>query len=259
MKLKKILSLSILVFVLTIFSNVKAETFTADKEWSKMKPGDVIYFDNSSTKWSKVYIYIWEKQGNTDKDKYKEWDKADEMQKVEGTDNIYSFTVPDDMTPDKYNMLIFKNGNNGDQNQTIDLGFIEEGFAYKINSDNTGKRVGYWYLYDTSDITKRLESAKKYQADKQYYTSESYGDLDNYIQDVVDKLNKEILLEEQKQDNGNGTGKYYIDIDVTLANIDNVVDGLKTDKSILENKVKEIEEKLEQDKDKYTDESIKEC
>lgn len=40
------------------------------------------------------------------------------------------------MTPDKYNMIIFKNGNNGDQNQTIDLGFIEEGFAYKINGDS---------------------------------------------------------------------------------------------------------------------------
>ena len=261
MKFSKMLSLLTLVFVFTIFSNVKAETFKADKKWSAMKAGDVIYFDNSGTNWDKVYIHIWHKKDdNNDSDSnkdYKSWDEKTEMTKVEGTDNIYSFTVTSDMTDSKYNMVIFRNGQNGEQYQTIDLGFIEEGFAYKIDSTSGSKKIGYWYLYDKSDITKHLEDIQKYQEDKEYYSSESYGDLDKSIQEAVDKLKEEIRLNEEKN-NDVGTGKYYIEIDEILAKMDELVKNLKTDKGILEDKIKEIEEKLEQDKDKYTDESIEE-
>lgn len=179
------------------------------------------------------------------------------MTKVAGTDNLYSYTVPSDVDSDKYNMLIFNCNKSGDQNQTIDLGFIEKGFVYKVDSFKGSKRIGYWYLYDKSSIASHFENVKKYQADKQYYTTTSYGDLDNLITKAATELEDEIRLEEEKNANGNQTGKYYIQIDFTMDEIDTIVNNLVVNKDILEQKINDIEGKKDEFNSKYTPSSMK--
>lgn len=107
-----------------------------DKPVKAMKPGDVIYFDNSTYNWANVYIYIWDDTISPIHE-YKSWSKADEMTKI-GDTNIYQFTVPDNDEFKNYSFknLIFKNGNSGNLNQTLDIGFVETGFAYILNERN---------------------------------------------------------------------------------------------------------------------------
>lgn len=247
--LKILLILALLIAIINIPTVIKAE-YTADKEWSTIKPGDVIYFDMEGLDWDTVNIYIWENGTNN---YYKPW-VGETMDKVEGTNNIYSFTAPADMESNKYNMVIFNNGNG---NQTIDLGFIEAGFVYKVNGEENGKKTGYWYLYDKSSIVSHLENIKKYQADKQYYTEDSYGNLDELITKAVTELNEEIRLEMERDDNGIHTGMYYIQIDYTIDEIETVINNLIVDKTILQEKVSSEEESMEKYTKTYTPDSLK--
>lgn len=237
--LKILLVMAVLIAAINIPTFTKAE-YHADKQLQAVKPGDVIYFDSTGlSDWDNVYIYLW--KGNSS-EYISAWPGI-EMSKVAGTDNLYSYTVPSDVDSDKYNMLIFNCNKSGDQNQTIDLGFIEKGFVYKVDSFKGSKRIGYWYLYDKSSIASHFENVKKYQADKQYYTTTSYGDLDNLITKAATELEDEIRLEEEKNANGNQTGKYYIQIDFTMDEIDTIVNNLVVNKDILEQKINDIEGK----------------
>ena len=211
-----VMSTVMILFIMPII--VQAE-YSPDKKMANMKSGDVIYFDNTGTDWDNIYIYIWQKSTG---DYYKEWRTADELEKVEGTENLYQFVVTDEMD-DKYNMLIFKNGQSGDENQTINLGYIEEGFAYKLE-EGSGKRVGYWYLYDKRTILAQIEEAKEYQEDKEYYTSESYSNLDDLINQATAESEEEMKLLAEQDNNENNTGKYYIQIDFTLNRIKEIID-----------------------------------
>ena len=250
---KKLLVMAVLVAIINIPTFTKAE-YHADKQLQAVKPGDVIYFDSTGlSDWDNVYIYLW--KGNSS-EYISAWPGI-EMTKVAGTDNLYSYTVPSDVDSDKYNMLIFNCNKSGNQNQTIDLGFIEEGFVYKVDSFKVSKRIGYWYLYDKSSIASHFENVKKYQADKQYYTATSYGDLDNLITKAATELQDEIRLEEEKSANGNQTGKYYIQIDFTMDEIDTIVNNLVVNKDILEQKINDIEGKKDEFNSKYTPSSMK--
>ena len=250
---KKLLVMAVLVAIINIPTFTKAE-YHADKQLQAVKPGDVIYFDSTGlSDWDNVYIYLW--KGNSS-EYISAWPGI-EMSKVAGTDNLYSYTVPSDVDSDKYNMLIFNCNKSGDQNQTIDLGFIEKGFVYKVDSFKGSKRIGYWYLYDKSSIASHFENVKKYQADKQYYTTTSYGDLDNLITKAATELEDEIRLEEEKNANGNQTGKYYIQIDFTMDEIDTIVNNLVVNKDILEQKINDIEGKKDEFNSKYTPSSMK--
>lgn len=250
---KRLLVIVVLVAIINIPTFTKAE-YHADKQLQAVKPGDVIYFDSTGlSDWDNVYIYLW--KGNSS-EYINAWPGI-EMTKVAGTDNLYSYTVPSDVDSDKYNMLIFNCNKPGNQYQTIDLGFIEEGFVYKIDSFKGSKRIGYWYLYDKSSIASHFENVKKYQADKQYYTTTSYGDLDNLITKAATELEDEIHLEEEKNANGNQTGKYYIQIDFTMDEIDTIVNNLVVNKDILEQKINDIEGKKDEFNSKYTPSSMK--
>ena len=262
MKSSKILSLLTIMFALTIFSymgNVKAYT-SKDMQVRDLKKGDVIYFDNSQTNWDHVYIYIWDDESSNN-NWYKPWDDATEMTKVEGTENIYEFKVPDDMEENKYENVIFKNGQKNNENQTIDLGFVESGYAYTIDNDiktNDGKKMGYWYLYEKDTILSYLEDVEAYVKDKEYYTTESYGNLDELILEAATKAGVEIRLESRKDNDGHDNGHYYIEIDDKIKKIDEAIEKLDVDESLLEERIKDIEEQLDKNKDKYTDESLKE-
>lgn len=253
MKIKKVLMTILIIGLFIAMVNIPMSTeaaYNADKTMSTIKSGDVIYFDTTGLDdWDNIQIYLWQDGGSY----YKSWDNADTMVKVK--DNIYSFTAPSDMEADKYNMVIFKNGKSGNENQTIDLGFIEAGFVYKVDNWQDGKRLGYWYLYDNSSIISYLEDVKKYQEDKEYYTEASYGNLDELIVQAATEI-EEIRLEAEMDSNGNYTGKYYIQIDYTMGEIDDIVSNLVVDTEILQKNVNLEESNMDEYEQKYTPNSI---
>lgn len=239
--------ISMVMCLLYIPSSVSAG-YEADKEWSVIKHGDVIYLDTTGLDWDEVYIHIWQDGGAV----YKDWSNDDEMTKVD--DNIYMFVLPDS-ADEIYNMIIFKNGMNGTGlNQTISLGYIEGKFAYKITDISNGKRFGYWYLYDKSDLESRLEDILKYQNDKDYYTTSSYGNLDDLIQDVKDILEEEIKLEST----GGNPEMYYIQVDYTFGQIDDIIDSLVVDTTLLEEKITLEESNMSDYEGIYTPSSLEE-
>ena len=244
--MKKIILSLIMIFVALFTINVKAE-YVADKSHSILKRGDIIYFDTTGLDWQHVFIHIWEKNGDT----YKAWSSNDEMTKVEGTDNIYMFTVPNDID-EKYNMIIFHSENGGSQNQTISLGYIEEKFAYKVTDYSDGKRVGYWYLYDKSDLQTRLTNLKVYQTDKDYYTTSSYSNLDELITNIEQALVGDIDLEQDTND----PSKFYVQVDYTFGEADDIVNALVVNTSLLSNLITEEESNYEDYEKEYTKESL---
>ena len=236
----------VFIFLMILFciSNVSA-TYEPDKVHSVLKGGDVIYFDSTNLDWDKVFIHIWEKDGTV----YKDWAVNDEMTKV--TDNIYMFTVPDDIE-EKYNMIIFHNEYGGNNNQTIDLGFIEEKYGYITTGYYDEKRVGYWYLYDKSDLLEKLNDLKKYQEDKNYYTVTSYSNLDQLIGDIESNLEGEISL----QEDSSHPGRFYIQVDYTFADADDIVNGLEVNTSLLSDLINEEEAKYVDYEKVYTKNSL---
>ena len=226
-----LLIISIIMSCINITPIVIAETYeqyVADKQVTALKPGDEVFFDNSITNWSNVYIYIWDSTNGA----YKAWNSADEMTKI-GDTNVYKFVVPEDnkFTENQYKNIIFKNGISGDGNQTIDLGFIESGFCYIANSstpvNGRVKKIGYWYLYDKASIVEHLNSSKQYQQNKAKYTEASYKNLDDLITQAATELENEIILYAYKDDQGNDRNLYYITIATTLKAIDNIINNLE--------------------------------
>lgn len=242
--MKRFLVIIMLSFI--FISGVKA-TYVADKSHSVLKKGETIYFDATGLDWQHVYAHIWEKNGET----YKDWASNDEMTKVDGTENIYMLTLPDDID-EKYNMIIFHSENGGSSNQTINLGHIEEKFAYLTTGFSDGKRIGYWYLYDKSDLQSRLSSLKSYQLDKDYYTSSSYGNLDDLIVDIEDALSGEIRIEQDTND----ASKYYILVDFKFGEADDIIASLKVNTDLLSNLIESEESNYEDYENDYTKNSL---
>ena len=244
--MKKVLYLLTVIILLTFISNVKA-VYTPDKSHSVIKKGEVIYFDASGLDWQHVYIHIWENNG----DIYKDWSNDDEMTMVEGTDNIYQFTMPND-ADEKYDMIIFKNGISGSANQTISLGHLAEGYAYIVDGYSDGKRIGYWHLYDKSDYVTRLNTLKQYQVNKDYYTSSSYANLDDLITNIENALQNEIRLEQDTTD----PSKFYTQVDYTLGEADDIVNALKVNTDLLSDLIDQEENNYSDYENEYTKDSL---
>lgn len=245
-------SLFIMLFVFIMPSIVKAE-YTPDKQHSSMSAGDEIYLDLGDLNWEHVYIYIWADNGSGE---YKSWSNADEMTKVSGEEKIYHYTVPNDIGDNK-DMVIFKNGLGGNSNKTINLSYIKSKYAYKINtSSTTESQGGYWYLYDKDEFTSRVDEIIGYQDDKEYYTETSYGNYDTLVDTFQTQLNQELILESEKDSNNHDTGKYYLDIDYTLYDIDQIISNLVLNKSLLEDLINVEKGKIDEYKNDYTEESV---
>lgn len=244
--MKRIINLLIVVLLLSFISNVNA-TYTPDKQHSVLKKGEVIYFDATGLDWQHVYIHIWEKDG----DVYKDWASNDEMTKVEGTDNIYAFMLPDSID-EKYNMIIFHNEYGGSANQTISLGHLAEGYAYIVDGYSDGKRIGYWHLYDKSDYVTRLNTLKQYQVNKDYYTSSSYANLDDLITNIENALQNEIRLEQDTTD----PSKFYTQVDYTLGDADDIVNALKVNTDLLSDLIDQEENNYSDYENQYTKDSL---
>ena len=246
------ISLFIMLLVFIMPSIVKAE-YIPDKQHSNMSAGDEIYFDLGDLNWEHVYIYIWAKNGSGE---YKSWNNADEMVKVSGENSIYHYTVPNDIGDNK-NMLIFKNGLGGNSNKTINLGYIKSKYAYQIENPSTSNsQHGHWYLYDKDEFTSRVDEIICYKDNKEYYTEASYSNFDTLVDTFQTQLNQELVLESEKDSNNNDTGKYYLDIDYTLYDIDEIISNLVLNKSLLEDLISVEKGKIDEYKNDYTEESV---
>lgn len=94
-----------------------------------------VYFDNSKTKWSEVYIYGWaeSKLGN----------KAVLMTQIEGT-NIWYYDFATPLTPGS-KCFLFKNTESTWDMQTADMTVEKDKNCFLANAGN--KAGGSWYLY----------------------------------------------------------------------------------------------------------------
>ena len=101
--MKKVLSVFLVVAILTLCMpvNVNAETVI------KGENGDIVYFDNSVTNYSEVYIYLWNQGGEM------AW-PGEKMTHL--GNNIWAYTLTDN-----YDNLIFSQGNS--DRQSADLIF----------------------------------------------------------------------------------------------------------------------------------------
>lgn len=235
-----------LVLMLSFNITVKAE-YVIEKSHSIIKRGEVIYFDTTGLDWQHVYIHLWEQDGA----EYKDWSSDDEMTKVEGTENIYMFTIPDEID-EKYNMVVFHNIYGGDENQTINLSYVEEKFAYIVTGYSDGKRIGHWYLYDKSTLQNHLNDLKQYQIDKDYYTTSSYSNLDELIDSIELALDGEIRLEKNVSD----PSKYYIVVDYTFSEADDIVETLEVNTDLLSDLIIEEEANYGDYAEEYTKDSL---
>lgn len=111
-------------------SNGKTESDVNTYTYTKVDPTkiDTVYYDNSSTNWSKVYAYMWSDANN----KMMTWPGV-EMTKVSG--NVYSAEIPEGAE-----FVIFNNN----AAQTDDLSLQGSGMIY---------RNGSWSEYDVPTTT----------------------------------------------------------------------------------------------------------
>ncbi len=120
-----------LVMAVTVFygtdmiMNANAETGTK-----------VVYYDNAKTKWSKVFVYIWDGSQGT---------QTLKGTKVEG--NIYKMEIPAD-----YSKILFKNTQNGWDKQTANTTVpTDKNNCFKPSS-SSNKTSGSWYYYEDVNV-----------------------------------------------------------------------------------------------------------
>lgn len=244
--MKKILAIIIVMLTILCISNVKA-AYTPDKQRTAIKRGDVIYFDTTGLDWGHVYIHMWEDGGDT----YKDWGSNDEMTLVDGSDHIYMFTAPNDID-EKYNMIIFHNEYGGNANQTINLSFIEQNYVYKITGYSGENRIGYWYIYDKTELETRLAELKEIQNNKDYYTNTSYGNLDEIITNIETAIQSEVALVEDTTN----PGTYYIQVDYLFGDAEDITGALTVDTTQLETLINQEEAKYDEYYGEYTKNSV---
>lgn len=155
--------------------------------------GDTIYFNNSGTNWNGVNIYLYNPNNPGDGSGPYLWNGT-AMSPI--GNNIYEFIVPDDINIEDYNdtHLIFSNTDGN--SQTIDLGFLTSGYAYKVESfDSNDHGFGYWYVYDKSTLQALVDEASDYLSKLSCLASSEYASLTQAITDANYAINNEIPVE----------------------------------------------------------------
>lgn len=146
-KLKNIISL-ILVGVMACPMLVSAENSLETENIDKME----IRFDNSVTKWEDVSIHYWGTgvEGT-------EW-PGDEMQLVEGTEDIYSLEVPVGITG-----IVFADPNDSDALKSADVTDIPTREDWEQNNDIIAEYVSVGEEYGKSVVLRKDENGNVYQ------------------------------------------------------------------------------------------------
>ena len=170
-----------------------------------------------------------------------DWGSRPSMTQIGETD-VYKYEITNDLDIENYkdDYIIFSDNAGW---QTIDLGFIETGYAYLADKD-------YWYVYDKSELVDLIRSAKEYEAYSDYLSSVSYDELVAQIRNAEGVVNSEIRVKTDP----NGSG-FYTDFDIALEDLQKSIDDLEIDTGKLE-EILDGEEISNIDRDKYTDDSL---
>lgn len=222
-----------IVAFFTIFAVLNSVSCVS-KDIRTIKTGDVIYFDTKGLdeSWDNVKIYFFSKSGGSE---IVPWQNSLNMEKIEGS-TIYKYTVTAsiDVESHKVDHMIFHNGKGGDSNQTIDLAFIESGYAYVINGTDKNKKKGYWYVYDKSELIELYNSLKDYEG--MYYTSDTWTEFKNKLIAASDAINNEIRIGEK------AGGGYTVVYDDIISELNTAKNNLVVNKEILKNKIDEVKQ-----------------
>lgn len=238
MKKAKYLFLALAIALAGVFQlGGEANALSTYKNIRQLKTGDIIYFDNSGTNWNEVRVYLFSKSGGSERFN---WDSRPTMTQI-GETGVYKYEITNDLNIENYkdDHIIFSDNA---RHQTIDLGFIETGYAYLVDSEEGGKAKGYWYVYDKSELVDLIRSAKEYEAYSDYLSSASYEELVAQIRNAEGVVNSEIRVET----NYDGRG-FYTNFDIALENLQKSIDDLEIDTGKLKDNI---------DRDKYTDDSL---
>ena len=239
MKKAKYLFLALAVALAGVFQlGGEANALGTYKNIRQLKTGDIIYFDNSGTNWDEVRVYLFSQSGGSE---CFDWGSRPSMTQIGETD-VYKYEITNDLDIENYkdDYIIFSD-NAG--HQTIDLGFIETGYAYLADKD-------YWYVYDKSELVDLIRSAKEYEAYSDYLSSVSYDELVAQIRNAEGVVNSEIRVKTDYDGSG-----FYTDFDIALEDLQKSIDDLEIDTGKLE-EILDREEISNIDRDKYTDDSL---
>lgn len=239
MKKAKYLFLALAIALAGVFQlGGEANALSTYKNIRQLKTGDIIYFDNSGTNWNEVRVYLFSKSGGSERFN---WDSRPTMTQI-GETGVYKYEITNDLNIENYkdDHIIFSDNA---RHQTIDLGFIETGYAYLVDSEEGGKAKGYWYVYDKSELVDLIRSAKEYEAYSDYLSSASYEELVAQIRNAEGVVNSEIRVETDYDSRG-----FYTNFDIALEDLQKSIDDLEIDTGKLKDNI---------DRDKYTDDSLK--
>lgn len=238
MKKAKYLFLALAIALAGVFQlGGEANALSTYKNIRQLKTGDIIYFDNSGTNWNEVRVYLFSKSGGSERFN---WDSRPTMTQI-GETGVYKYEITNDLNIENYkdDHIIFSDNA---RHQTIDLGFIETGYAYLVDSEEGGKAKGYWYVYDKSELVDLIRSAKEYEAYSDYLSSASYDELATQIRNAEGVVNSEIRVETDYDGRG-----FYTNFDIALENLQKSIDDLEIDTGKLKDNI---------DRDKFTDDSL---
>ena len=238
MKKAKYLFLALAIALAGVFQlGGEANALSTYKNIRQLKTGDIIYFDNSGTNWNEVRVYLFSKSGGSERF---DWGSRPTMTQI-GETGVYKYEITNDLNIENYkdDHIIFSDNA---RHQTIDLGFIETGYAYLVDSEEGGKAKGYWYVYDKSELVDLIRSAKEYEAYSDYLSSASYDKLATQIRNAEGVVNSEIRVETDYDGRG-----FYTNFDIALENLQKSIDDLEIDTGKLKDNI---------DRDKYTDDSL---
>ena len=238
MKKAKYLFLALAIALAGVFQlGGEANALSTYKNIRQLKTGDIIYFDNSGTNWNEVRVYLFSKSGGSERFN---WGSRPSMTQI-GETGVYKYEITNDLNIENYkdDHIIFSDNA---RHQTIDLGFIETGYAYLVDSEEGGKAKGYWYVYDKSELVDLIRSAKEYEAYSDYLSSASYDKLATQIRNAEGVVNSEIRVETDYDGRG-----FYTNFDIALENLQKSIDDLEIDTGKLKDNI---------DRDKYTDDSL---
>lgn len=239
--LKKFFAIAAFFIIFTGLSVVSC----VSKDVRAIKTGDVIYFDTKglNENWDNVKIYFYSTWGGSE---IVSWNDSLAMEKIDGT-TVFKYTVPANLNAEshKANMLIFQNGKGGDANQTINLAFIDTGYAFTIDGIKDNRRDGHWYVYDKSELINLYNSVKDYE--EIYYTSDTWTEFESKLSAALDAINNEMKIDM------NSDGVLESKYEDVINELAEARDNLVIDKSILKNKIDEVKQV---EKDGYTTSTV---
>ena len=185
--------------------------------------GDIIYYDDSFTSWgnnspnNSPHIYMFSNVGGTE---YSSWN-GPAMTPI--GNNIYKYIAKSDITSHNDDYVIFSNS--AGNSQTIDLGFVETGYAYKVESWDNGRGLGYWYVYDKTYISNLITEAESYLSQLSCLSASSYASVTQAISDARNVVNTANVPVEHQDING--TTYYWTQADVEYNNLKTKLNALK--------------------------------